>query len=190
MKRCVVLILAAAALGLVPATAHAQRYFGAFGGYSYDGAAGECPSLWDDCPNRRTGYGVVFGGLGGGFGLEQEIAWTPDFFGEEEGGFESSNVLTVMSNVVFSMPVGPLRPYGSAGLGFIKAKAEFTAESLSDFSDTAFGWNYGAGVMVMLPAHLGVRLDYRRFRSGPEVSFLGGDEKVEFSRVSVGLVLH
>ncbi len=189
MKRNALLVLAVVAASLAPATAHAQRYFGAFTGYSYDGAAGECPSVWNDCPNRRTGYGVVFGGLGGGFGLEQEVAWTPDFFGED-GDFESSNVLTVMSNVVFSLPVGPLRPYGSAGLGFIKAKAEFTADSLTDFSDTAFGWNYGAGVMVMLPAHLGVRLDYRRFRSGPEVSFLGGDDKVEFSRVSVGLVLH
>jgi opacity protein-like surface antigen len=185
----IVLAMTVAATGLAPATAHAQRYFGALASYSYDGAAGECPSLWDDCPNRRTGYGVVFGGIGGGFGFEQEIAWTPDFFGEG-ADFKSSNVLTVMSNVVFSLPAGPLRPYGSAGLGFIKAKAEFTSESLTDFSDTALGWNYGAGVMVMLPAHLGVRLDYRRFRSGPEVSFLGGDEKVEFSRVSVGLILH
>jgi len=188
MKRFAVLLLFAA-IGLAPATAHAQKYLGGFTGYSYGGAAGECPSLWDDCPNRRTGYGIVLGGLGGGFGIEQEIAWTPDFFGEE-GEVAYSNVLTVMSNLVFSIPVGPLRPYGTAGLGFIKAKAEFTTESLTDFSDTAFGWNYGAGVMVMLPAHLGVRLDYRRIRSGPEVSFLGGDDKVEFSRVTLGVVLH
>ena len=189
MRRVIVFGLAVAALSLSPEAAYAQRYFGAFTGYSYDGAAGECPSLWDDCPNRRTGYGIVFGGLGGGFGFEQEIAWTPDFFGEG-GDIEDSRVLTVMSNLVVSLPVGPLRPYGTAGLGLVKARAEFTAESLTDFSDTAFGWNYGAGVMVILPAHLGIRLDYRRFRSGPEVSFLGGDEKVEFSRVSVGVVLH
>lgn len=77
MKRLAVLILAVAVLGLWPATAHAQRYFGAFTGYSYGGAAGECPSLRDDCPNRRTGYGVVFGGLGGGFGFERESPGRP-----------------------------------------------------------------------------------------------------------------
>lgn len=193
MRRLAVVTLAAAVLGLMPATAQAQQWFGAFTDYTYGGAAGECPSVWHDCPNRRTGYGVVFGGLGhGGLGFEQEFAWTPDFFGKG-GDVKGSKVTTLMANLLVGLPIGPLRPYGAAGIGLMRAKIDFGPENLSDFRDTSFGWDYGAGVTVLLPAHLGIRIDYRRFRSSATVPFTGDqrrDAKLEFSRASIGLVLH
>ncbi|HSK11242.1 MAG TPA: outer membrane beta-barrel protein [Vicinamibacterales bacterium] len=194
MRGSFVAPLLAAVFLLISSPADAQRYFSPYAGYAYGEAAGDCPSLWDECPNRRTGYGVAFGGLSGGvMGLEQDISWTPDFFGEADG-IESSSVLTVMSNLVVGLPIGPLRPYAAFGIGLMKAKAEFTTESLTSFSDTSFGYDYGVGVMVLLPAHLGLRVDFRRFRSSAGLPAIGldlpDDTKLRFSRASIGLVLH
>ena len=191
MRRLAVLVLTVGALGLAPAPAHAQRYFGGFTGYTYDGVAGDCASLFDDCPNRRTGYGLVGGGLSGGvFGLEQEYAWTNGIFGQG-GEVSESKVTTLMTSVLVGVPIGPLRPYGAFGIGLMRARMEFSAEGVRDFSDTSFGRNYGAGVLLLLPAHLAIRLDYRRFRSGAEVPVPAGtDNKLRFSRASIGVVLH
>ena len=192
MRKAAVLLVATAALGLLPGTAHAQKFFGGFTGWSYGDSAGECDSVWSGCENRKTGYGFVVGGTGGLFGFETEFAWTSDFWQGAE--LNDSKVSTIMTNVLVGFPIGPLRPYGAFGFGAIKARMEFTAASWSDFSDTAFGYDYGAGVIVMLPAHLGVRLDYRRFTSGPTIPVIGGifgdGNDLEFSRVSVGVVLH
>jgi opacity protein-like surface antigen len=182
--------LVVSALGLVPHAARAQGYFSGFAGYTYGGAAGECPSVWNDCPNRQTGYGFAFGGMSGVFGFDQEYAWTPDVFGEG-GDLEGSKVTTLMSNILVGVPVKSLRIYGAVGIGLVKTKVEF--RNAEDYSDTAFGWDYGAGVIVFFPAHLGIRFDYRRFRSSAEVPFIHTDRRdvqLEFSRVSIGLVLH
>jgi opacity protein-like surface antigen len=193
MRRLAVALLVMAALNFSSTPAQAQRYFSPFASYSHGEAAGNCPSFWDDCPERRTGYGVVFGGLSGGvMGFEQEISWTPDFFGENVS-VESSSVLTVMSNLVVGLPIGPLRPYGSVGVGLMKAKAAFTAENIESYSDTSFGYDYGAGLIVLLPAHLGIRVDFRRFKSSAGLPALGIEPpatKLRFSRASIGLVLH
>jgi len=191
-RTLLVFVLAGAALGVLPRAAHAQGYFSGFAGYTYGGAAGQCASIWSDCPDRRAGYGFAFGGTSGVFGFDQEYAWTPDFFGEG-GDLEGSKVTTLMSNILVGVPAGPVRVFGAVGIGLLRAKLEFRPADLEDFSDTSFGWNYGAGVIVFFPAHLGIRFDYRRFRSSAEIPFVRGelrDVPLEFSRVSIGLVLH
>ena len=192
MRRIVIAFAVIAALA--PASiASAQGYFSPFAGYDYGDSAGNCPSFFNDCSERRTSYGIVFGGLSGGiFGFEQDISYAPNFFGESTE-LESNSVFTAMSNMVVAIPAGRVRPYGSVGLGLVKTKVKFTAESLADFGDTSFGYDLGAGVMVLLPAHLGLRVDFRRFRTLGGLSILGlglDDQKLKFSRISVGLVLH
>ena len=72
------------------------------------------------------------------------------------------------------VPLGPVRPYGMVGLGLMKASMEFkSATNLADFSDTSWGLNYGAGVILLLPAHIGFRLDYRRFSSSSDIPYAG-----------------
>jgi len=98
-----------------------------------------------------------------------------------------------MSSMMVSMPIGPVRPYGLYGIGLIKTKVQFTSAEIADFGDTSFGYNYGLGVSVLLPAHLGIRADWRRFRTFGGLEILGletEESKLQFSRFSFGLVLH
>jgi hypothetical protein len=47
--------------------------------------------------------------------------------------------------------------------------------------------------MILLPAHLGIRVDFRRFKSGGDLPLvnIGTDAtELRFSRATVGLVLH
>jgi hypothetical protein len=192
MRRLAAVLVAAAVLALLPVDARAQGFFSFFGGYSYDGAAGECPSVWSDCPNRPTGYGLAFGTVGKVFGFEQEYAWTSDFFGKG-GDLESSKVTTLMSTVLVGAPLKVFHPYGSFGVGLMKASMQFVPSNLAEFSDTSWGYAYGGGLFLLFPAHLGVRFDYRRYRSSAEVPYVALVPRTgpfEFTRVTFGLVLH
>jgi opacity protein-like surface antigen len=194
MSRSRVVVLALALLLLGGGTARAQGFFSVSGGYSYDGAAGECPSPWSDCPNRPTTWGLAAGAAGKILGFEAEYVWTSDFFGKD-GDLEHSTVTTMMSSFLVGVPLGPVRPYGVAGVGLMKASMEFkSGANLTGFSDTSWGLNYGAGVIVFLPAHLGFRVDYRRFSSSADIPYAGvivrASSSFVFSRATIGIVLH
>ncbi len=180
-------------LTLAPAPARAQSYAAPFVGYDFGGDAGACPSLLNDCTEKKTGYGITVGHLAGGvFGFEEDIGYAPDFFGKS-ASFGENSVLTMMSNLVIAVPAGPVRPYVSAGAGLIRTKVALKVADLLSFSDSSFGYNVGAGVMIFLPHHLGIRGDYRNIRSASDISIAGitvSGTKLSFSRVSVGLVLH
>lgn len=185
---------AASLLVLAAAPARAQGYFAPFVGYDFGGDAGNCPSLLNDCREKKTSYGVTFGSLSGGvLGVEADIAYAPDFFGESDR-FGENSVLTLMTNLVVGVPLGGLRPYASGGLGLMRTKVTFDLPEFgSDASQNALAWDIGGGLMVFLPHHLGIRADYRRFKSTKDFSVLGVDitnTKLSFSRVSVALVLH
>jgi opacity protein-like surface antigen len=194
MRRVGLVALAVAMLILGAGTARAQGFFSVSGGYSYDGAAGECASPWSDCPNRPTSWSLAAGAAGKILGFEAEYAWTSDFFGEG-GDLDHSKVTTLMSNVLVGVPLGPVRPYGVVGLGLMKASMEFKpTTNLTGFSDTSWGLNYGAGVIIFLPAHLGFRIDYRRFSSSADIPYAGlvvrASDSFVFSRATIGIVLH
>jgi opacity protein-like surface antigen len=184
--------LAIVVVAFVPAPARAQSYFAPFFGYDFGGDAGLCPSLLTDCTEKKTSYGMAFGHLGGLFGAEGEIGYAPDFFGKSVS-FGDNSVLTLMGNIVLALPSGPVRPYFTAGLGTMRTKVSLELSDLLSVNDSTFGYNMGGGVLIFLPHHLGIRGDYRNFRSASDVSIAGisiGGTKLSFSRVSVGLVLH
>jgi opacity protein-like surface antigen len=186
---CAALLMAAWA-----APARAQGYFAPYAGYDFGGDAGNCPSILNDCSEKKTAYGVAVGSLAGGvFGFEEDIGYAPDFFGSSEH-FGDNSVLTLMSNVVLGIPVGGLRPYASAGLGLMRTRVSFDfSGTTASASQNALAWDVGGGLMVFLPHHLGLRFDYRRLKSTQDFSLLGIDinnTKLSFSRVSVGLILH
>ena len=191
MRRLVIPLVVLAATLAAASPARAQGFFSPFYGYVYGDSAGNCESFFKDCAERRDSWGATFGKYGV-IGFEQDINWTPEFFGKG-ADLDDNRVFTAMSSLMVSIPVGPLRPYGLYGIGLIKTKVQFTAAELADFGDTSFGYNYGFGVTFLLPAHLGLRADFRRFRTFGDLEILGierEDAKLRFSRVSFGLVLH
>ena len=176
------------------APAGAQGYIVPNIGYDFGGDAGNCPSILDECSEKRTSYGVAIGGLSGGiFGFEEDITYAPDFFGKSDR-FGENSVLTAMSNLVLAIPLGAVRPYVTGGLGLMRTRVTFDLDDLDNGgSQNALAWDLGAGVMIFLPGHLGFRGDYRRFKSTKDFSVFGIDinnTKLAFSRVSAGLVLH
>jgi opacity protein-like surface antigen len=188
-----IVLVAFVLLALAPSTARAQVFLAPYVGADFGGNAGRCPSLFTDCTEKRRTYGVGVGKLPSGIlGFELDFAYAPDFFGTS-AAFDSNSVLTLMGNLLVSIPVGPIRPYATAGAGMVRTRVAFTAKDVLSFHDSTFGYNVGGGVMFLLPSHLGVRGDIRYFRSGSDISIAGiglRASTLNFARVSIGLVLH
>lgn len=174
--------------------ARAQAYFAPYLGYDFGGDAGQCPSLLTDCTEKKGGYGVTFGVLAGGiFGIEEDIGYAPNFFGESSA-YGDNSVLSAMTNLVVGIPISGVRPFVSGGLGLMRTHVPLSLSSPSTGqSENTWAYDIGGGVMFFLPHHLGFRGDYRYFKSLQAVSLLGFEienPKLSFSRVSVALVLH
>jgi opacity protein-like surface antigen len=195
MRRLAIASAVFVLFALAPRPAHAQGYFVPFFGYDFGGDAGACPpnTILINCSVRRAAYGLNFGSLAAGIvGFDADISYAPDFFGKSDS-FGANSVLTFMSNVVIAVPAGPVHPYVTGGLGFMRTKVELKASSLLSTSNTSFGYNIGGGIMVFLPSHLGVRIDYRNIRSASDITIAGiniQNRKLSFSRLAFGLVLH
>jgi len=80
MRPVSVLVLASAVLGAIPGTASSQAFVTPFIGYNFGGDSGNCLSL-RNCDDKRANFGISVGKTNGVFGLEQEIAYVPHFFG-------------------------------------------------------------------------------------------------------------
>jgi hypothetical protein len=186
-------LLLLAAIAAIPSRASAQGFISPFLGYDVGGDAGTCPSLVHDCSEKKSGYGVTLG-VGGLIGFEEDIAFAPDFYGKS-ATFGDNSVLTLMSNIAVKIPTPLLRPYASAGLGLMRSHVGLSLNSLTNINpdDNALGYNIGGGVMLLLPYHLGVRADVRTMRSLNDVKVSGvtiPNAKLNFSRISIGLLIH
>ena len=192
--RCFTIAAAAVVvLALAPRPAQAQGFFVPFFGYDVGGNAGYCPSILSDCSVKRTAWGFDAGRLSRGvFGFEEDVSYAPDFFGSSPT-YGANSVLTLMSNLVVNVPAGPVRPYLSGGFGLMRTKVEPNLASLLSTDNMSFGFDIGGGVMIFLPSHMGVRVDYRNIRSASEMTIAGftvPGQKLSFSRLAFGLVLH
>ena len=187
-------LIAVCLLLLVTTTARAQGFVAPLIGYNFGGDSG-CPEI-TNCEDKRLNYGVAFGGLNNVFGVEQEIAFANDFFGEAPG--VSSSVLTIMSNVLFAPNMKVARPYFVMGMGLIKTDIELTPVSLLSNDNNHFGWDIGGGLMIFFGGHIGIRGDVRFFHTFHDIealekleefgiTFLGGT-KLDFGRASAAVV--
>ena len=117
-----------------------------------------------DVQQGHTSYGAAIAFLGDGvFGFEVEGTYTPHFFGPDNTA-GTSNVTTLMGNIVLGAPIGrTARIYAAGGVGLMKLRVP-DADAFFDVKRNDFGMNAGAGVMVHLGDHLGARGDVRYFR--------------------------
>jgi opacity protein-like surface antigen len=174
-------------LGITPRVAGAQGFVSPLIGYDFGGDSG-CPQI-TACEDKKMNIGVSFGSLGSVFGSELEIAYAKNFFGETSGS--SSNVLTVMGNVLLAPQFGVVRPYALIGVGLIKTRVEFSPSSVLDSTNNHFGWNVGGGLMIFPSRHIGVRGEIRYFHAFQDLEVLGiglGNTKLDFGRAAAGVV--
>jgi opacity protein-like surface antigen len=153
------------------------------------GGNAQCPNL-SGCEAKKTNVSVSFGAMGNIFGIEEEVAYAPSFFGTVPG--LASSVFTLMTNVMLVPKIGPVRPYFEAGVGLVKTHAELTAASVFTTDNSGFGWNFGGGVMGFFGEHVGLRGDLRYFRAFKDLTVLGftlPDSTINYGRASVGVVL-
>jgi len=137
--------------------------------------------------------GVSAGWIGSGWwGVEGDLAHTDRFF-PQDGFLTERRVMTVMGNVLVSMPTRSeraIKPYGAGGFGLIRPRLSEPG-GLASIDVNQPGFNVGAGV-IWMKKNVGLRGDVRYFRSvgdeaddanafGIEVSTL------DFVRASVGL---
>jgi opacity protein-like surface antigen len=183
------LALAAILLSLTPAPARADGYIVPFLGFNYGGDSGNCVSL-TDCEEKRKNFGVSFASMGPVFGLELDISYAKNFFGETPGG--DNSVFSGMTSLIMGVGVGPIRPYVLGGVGLIRPRVSSLAGSLTGLSSgkNAFGYDLGGGVTAMFGNRIGIRGDLRHFHTMQNVNFLiVTGQKLDFWRASLGLAL-
>jgi opacity protein-like surface antigen len=150
----------------------------------------------DDGNKGTFGAAVTLGTL---FGVEVEAARA------SLGGFEDVSIVdvdaaltTYMANAVVRAPLGPLQPYGSAGIGIVRVTGDINVPFLGSVltaSAQDVGWNVGGGVYLLPTPNFGVRADVRRFQTGDvewdDLTGIGDLPlpKFDFWRATVGLTL-
>lgn len=182
-------------LGVVtPAVARADGMIIPFLGVNFGGHTRS--ELSDALDAKRFNWGVSFAYMGGGiFGLEGDIARSPDFFGRTDIG--GSSVLTATGNLLLGIPLGGqtgfgIRPYGLVGFGVIRSQVD-TFSSVLSFDNSKPAWDFGGGVMIFMGTHVGIRGDLRYFRTVGDIDFsnigINENHALDFARGSAGLIL-
>ncbi|OLC40006.1 MAG: hypothetical protein AUH43_27420 [Acidobacteria bacterium 13_1_40CM_65_14] len=158
--------IAAALMALLPAAAHADWLVTPSVGTTLGG----------DTFGRKH---VIFSGMFGqmdadAFGWEADVSYAPKFFeGDSKTPFDftgnSSNVLTLMGNVLIGVPLGGqrgagFRPYVTGGAGLIQIRVVSDRGTFKT-NNHEFAFNVGAGAIAFISDHVGVRGDVRYFRS-------------------------
>ena len=151
------LLLTLVAVLLAPRVATADIRLTGFGGIT---------NVQDE--NKGTlGAAVTFGGL---LGVEFEAARV------SLGSLDSfdfvdldAHLTTYMGNLVLRLPTGPIQPYGSAGVGIVRATGSVDVPFLCNVIDASaqdVAWNVGGGVYLLPAPNFGFRVDLRRFQTG------------------------
>jgi len=161
-----------------------------FVGFNFGGDSGsQCVSL-TNCKEKRTNFGVSFVSMGTVIGLEEDLSYAKNFFGETPD--QANSVFSAMTNLVIGPGVGPIRPYVVGGVGLIRPHVSSLAGSVTSFDTTknAFGYDLGGGVTILFGSRVGIRGDLRHFHTMQNVNLLiFTGQKLDFWRASAGLAL-
>src|ERR1041384_7174221 len=195
-------VLLATGLLFPAAPAHADGFISPSVGVNFGGQAGGTlvsnTSTTASAPasaGSKLNWGGAAGWMGKGVvGVEEDFKWSSDFFGHG-GQWDSSRVVTLMTNVIVGAPIGGqkgggIRPYAALGVGYI-GQAITTVTNVGNFRENDFGWDLGAGVMGYFSDNIGLRFDYRYFRNFQETSAntIGlGAGHFSFNSASVGVL--
>ena len=136
------------------------------------GSAGGVGSLITD-PSDFGVFGVRFNNARGPIGVENTVAYSPNFLNSDANAFIQS------TNLIVGIPALRVRPYGTAGVGFLYAGGSGPASV-----GAKFAFNYGGGVKVSAAGPVGFRVDVRGY------SIPGLDSQtLKVLETSVGLLI-
>jgi hypothetical protein len=171
-------VLAALALSVVPA--QADGFVTPFLGYNFGGDSVNCDSL-TACHEKHTNFGMSIGTAGRVAGIEEDFSFAKNFYDTST----DSSVLTIMTNVRLSLPLGPIQPYVVGGIGLIRPHANNPFQVFT--SKSAFGTDMGGGLTIMFGQGFGVRGDIRRFNAQGVTLVIFSGARADFWRASIGL---
>ncbi len=128
-----------------------------------------------DVEAGKVGVGRSVGYFGGLLGFEVDFGRYPHFFKDEDVINPNPNptidldtdAMSVMGNLVAAIHIQGAtnwRPYGTAGLGVIRAWFD-SANELFDADQNNLGFNVGGGVIYSLKDRVGLRSDLRYVRA-------------------------
>jgi len=176
---CVTVAMCAVALAAAPRSASADWLVTPFVGWNFSGSADVTGTGGESFNNQfehKLDYGVSLANMGAGaVGFEVDFGYSPNFF--ETGtasnrGFDftnDSNVVTLTGNVIVGAPIGghggSVRPYVVGGVGLIRSNVQDFEQTFDVKSKNDFGFDLGAGVMGFFAQNIGLRGDFRYFRS-------------------------
>jgi Outer membrane protein beta-barrel domain len=179
-------------LALTQAPARADGLIIPFVGYNFGGdSSSTCVSL-TNCQEKRTNFGVSLVSMGPVFGLEEDLSYAKNFFGDTPG--TPNSVFSLMSSLVVGVGVGPVRPYVLGGVGLIRPHVSSLTGSITGLATTtgknAVGYDIGGGITALFGGHIGIRGDLRHFHTFQDLNLLiFNGQKLDFWRASAGLAL-
>ena len=157
----------------VPPTASADWVLTPFVGWNFGSSAdvtGAGGPGFKDKFEKKINYGASLMGMGAGpVGFEIDFGYSPNFFetSTTSSGFEfasSSNVTTLMGNLVIGATSGSVRPYVVGGVGLLRTNVQDAGEVFDISTKNDFGLDVGGGVMGFFSENVGLRGDIRYFR--------------------------
>ena len=168
--------------------AQAQGFISPSFGYNFSGDAG-CRTA-TDCNDKNWNPGISFGALGRIVGIEAELTYESEFFGDRAD--ESTSVMTLMGNFLLAPKISIVQPYALAGIGMIRTSTEDRVGGSSE-SENQFGWTVGGGLIVFVHRHFGLKGDVRYYYSFDAFELLGIElerdrNKLDFARAAFGVV--
>jgi len=134
-----------------------------------------------DVKTSSKTFGIALGGTGA-HSVSSELEFSQTGHVTDLAGGESK-VLSLMAGLMVAAHIGPVRPYGAFGYGFIRQRTETSSGSvLSNLSNNDVGYNAGGGVVYKFSRAAGLRLDLRHFK-------VRKADGLSFQRLMVGIVL-
>ena len=154
MKTVMRLLVAAAILVLLPATARAEWYVFPFASANTGG----------DTTRDSGAFGGSVGWTKGWLSAEGEFAWAPEFFDEDDGFRTRHKATTYTATALAGPKIGAWRPYAAAGAGVLRVAIEEVG-GLASVADDSPALHLGGGLMWQGHKHIGIRGDARYIRA-------------------------
>jgi hypothetical protein len=188
-------LLTAALLAVTPVAARAELFAVPFMGLKFGGSTSIFDIEFAAGEKKFTMGGSIMRVDEGLLGYEATFGYVPGYFERDNTLWNTGSFLIDLTgNVVFTLPPqftgGGLRPYvvGGAGLTHVQASDKL---NIITVRRTVPVWSTGVGAIGLLTNTVGLRFDYRYFRSltTDDGSLSRVGRRINYSRLTVGLYL-